>query len=141
MAGFKKFLMQGNVVELAVAVVVGTAFAAIIGAFTEAIIDPLIAMAFNADDLARATVGPFKIGVLIAAVVNFLIVAGVVYFALIFPMAKLKERNDRRRGILPEAAAETDVDILHDIRDLLRAQQVQGAGTAGTALPGSTPRA
>ncbi|MGM1028324.1 MAG: large conductance mechanosensitive channel protein MscL [Actinomycetota bacterium] len=140
MAGFKKFLMQGNVVELAVAVVVGTAFAAIIGAFTEAIIDPLIAMAFDANDLAGATVGPFKIGLLIAAIINFLIVAAVVYFALIFPMAKLKERNDRRRGILPEHAAETDVDILHDIRELLRAQ-APGAGSVGTTLPGSTPRA
>ena len=139
MEGFKKFLMQGNVVQLAVAVVIGTAFAAIIGAFTEAIIDPLIAMAFDANDLAGATVGPFKIGLLIAAIINFLIVAAVVYFALIFPMAKLKERNDRRRGILPEQAAETDVDILHDIRDLLRAQ-APGAGAAGTALPGSTPR-
>ena len=138
MEGFKKFLMQGNVVELAVAVVIGTAFAAIIGAFTEAIIDPLIAMAFDADDLATATVGPFKIGLLIAAIINFVIVAAVVYFALIFPMAKLKERNDRRKGILPDEPAETDVDILHDIRDLLRAQ-APGAG-GGTALPGSTPR-
>lgn len=132
MEGFKKFLMQGNVVQLAVAVVIGTAFAAIIAAFTEAIIDPLIAMAFDADDLADATVGPFKIGLLIAAIINFLIVAAVVYFALIWPMAKLQERNDRRKGILPEEPAETDVDILHDIRDLLRAQ---GTGT------GTTPRA
>ena len=66
-----------------------------------------------------------------------MIVAAVVYFALIFPMAKLQERNDRRKGILPEEPAETDVDILHDIRDLLRAQ---APGTGGTALPGSTPR-
>lgn len=139
MEGFKKFLMQGNVVELAVAVVIGTAFAAIIGAFTQAIIDPLIAMAFNANDLAAATVGPFKIGLLIAAIINFVIVAAVVYFALIFPMAKLKERNDRRKGILPDEPAETDVDILHDIRDLLRSQ-APGTGGAGTALPGSTPR-
>lgn len=138
MQGFKKFLMQGNVVQLAVAVVIGTAFAAIVRAFTEAIIDPLIALAFDADDLAGAVVGPFKIGLLVAAIINFVIVAAVVYFALIFPMAKLQERHDRRKGILPAQAAETDVDILHDIRELLRAQ-APGAG-GGTALPGSTPR-
>jgi large conductance mechanosensitive channel len=131
MEGFKKFLMQGNVVELAVAVVIGTAFTAIVAAFTEAIINPLLAEAFNADDIASAEVGIFKIGLLIAAIINFLIVAAVVYFALVLPMAKLKERSDRRKGILPEEPVETDVDILHDIRDLLRAQQA----------PGTAPRA
>ncbi|MET4098125.1 large conductance mechanosensitive channel [Agrococcus sp. UYP10] len=129
MEGFKKFLMQGNVVELAVAVVIGTAFAAIIGAFTQAIIDPLLAMAFNADDLAGAVVGPFKIGLLIAAIINFVIIAAVVYFVLIMPMAKLKERNDRRKGILPDEPAESEIDVLHDIRDLLRAQ------TPGSTAP------
>lgn len=123
MEGFKKFLMQGNVVELAVAVVIGTAFTAIIGAFTEAIINPLLTTAFNTDELASAEVGIFKIGLLIAAIINFLIIAAVVYFALVLPMAKMKERNDIRKGISPEEPAETDVDILHDIRDLLRAQQ------------------
>ncbi|WP_405215964.1 large conductance mechanosensitive channel protein MscL [Agrococcus sp. Ld7] len=122
MEGFKKFLMQGNVVELAVAVVVGTAFTAIIGAFTEAIINPLLAEAFNADELASAEVGIFKIGLLIAAIINFIIIAAVVYFVLVLPMAKMKERHDLRKGISPEEPAETDVDILHDIRDLLRAQ-------------------
>lgn len=122
MEGFKKFLMQGNVVELAVAVVIGTAFTAIVGAFTEAIIDPLLAQAFNADDIAGAEVGIFKIGLLIAAIINFLVIAAVVYFVLVLPMAKMKERHDLRKGISPEEPAETDVDILHDIRDLLRAQ-------------------
>ena len=129
MEGFKKFLMQGNVVELATAVVIGTAFTAIVTAFTEAIINPLLAMAFNADDLASAMIGPFKIGLLIAAIINFLVIAAVVYFVLILPMAKLKEANDRRKGITPEAPTETDVDILNDIRGILRAQN------------GTTPRA
>ncbi|SFS00835.1 large conductance mechanosensitive channel [Agrococcus baldri] len=131
MEGFKKFLMQGNVVELAVAVVIGTAFTAIVAAFTEAIINPLLAEAFNADDIAGAEVGIFKIGLLIAAIINFLIVAAVVYFVLVLPMAKLKERSDRRKGISADEPVETDVDILHDIRDLLRAQQA----------PGTAPRA
>ncbi len=133
MEGFKKFLMRGNVVELAVAVVIGTAFTAIVTAFTEAIINPLLTMAFDADELAGATIGPFKIGLLIAAIINFLVIAAVVYFALVLPMTKLKEHQDRRRGVSPEEPAETDVDVLQDIRELLRAQQ------AGAA-PGSTPR-
>lgn len=138
MEGFKKFLLQGNVIELATAVVIGTAFTAIVTAFTEAIINPLLAMAFNADALADATVGPFKIGLLIAAIINFIIIAAVVYFVLILPMAKLKEANDRRKGISPEEPAETDVDILNDIRALLQAQ-AGPAGTTGT-LPGTAPR-
>ncbi|QUW19828.1 large conductance mechanosensitive channel protein MscL [Agrococcus sp. Marseille-Q4369] len=123
MEGFKKFLLQGNVVELAVAVVIGTAFTAIVAAFTEAIITPLLAQAFNADAIADATIGPFKIGLLIAAIINFVIIAAIVYFVLILPMAKLKERMDRRKGITPDEPVETDVEILHDIRELLRAQQ------------------
>lgn len=134
MEGFKKFLMRGNVVELAVAVVIGTAFTAIVTAFTEAIISPLLTMAFDADELAGATIGPFKIGLLIAAIINFLVIAAVVYFALVLPMTKLKEHQDRRRGVSPEEPAETDVDVLQDIRELLRAQQAAGGA------PGTTPR-
>ncbi len=129
MEGFKKFLLRGNVVELATAVVIGTAFTAIVTAFTTAIINPLLALAFNAETLARVEIGIFPIGVLLAAVINFLVVAAVVYFVLIFPMAKLKERMDRRRGVQPDEPAETDVEILQDIRELLRAQ-----------APGTTPR-
>lgn len=137
MEGFKKFLMRGNVVELAVAVVIGTAFTAIVTAFTEAIISPLLTMAFDADELAGATIGPFKIGLLIAAIINFLVIAAVVYFALVLPMTKLKEHQDRRRGVSPEEPAETDVDVLQDIRELLRAQQA-GAGTRHDATPPPT---
>ena len=129
MEGFKKFLMQGNVIELAVAVVIGTAFTAVVTGFVDGIINPMIAQLFNAEDIASAEVGIFKIGLVIAALINFILVAAVVYFALVLPMAKLKEANDRRKGISPDEPAETDVDILHDIRDLLRAQN----GTTPTA--------
>jgi large conductance mechanosensitive channel len=122
MEGFKKFLLRGNVVELATAVVIGAAFTGIVTAFTQAVIDPLLTMAFDADELAAVEVGPFKVGLLLAAVINFLIIAAVVYFVLIFPMAKLKERMDRRRGVQVEEPAETDVEILQDIRELLRLQ-------------------
>lgn len=127
MEGFKGFLMRGNVIELAVAVVIGAAFTAIVTAFTEAIINPLLALAFDADELAAATVGPFKLGLLLAAVINFLIIAAVVYFALVLPMTKLKERQDRLKGVSPEEPAESAIDVLQDIRELLRTQQPPGS--------------
>lgn len=126
MEGFKKFLMRGNVIELAVAFVIGAAFTAVVTSIVDGLITPLIATMFDAEDISDATVGIFKVGLVIAALINFLLIAAVVYFALVLPMAKLKERHDRRMGIEPEEPAETDVDILHDIRDLLRAQQTPG---------------
>lgn len=138
MEGFKKFLLRGNVVELATAVVIGAAFTGIVSAFTQAIIDPLLAMVFKADELAGVMVGTFKLGLLLAAVINFLIVAAVVYFVLILPMAKLKERLDRNRELelAPAEQVETDVEILQDIRELLRAQ-----ATPSTSTTPGTPTA
>ncbi|WP_306232130.1 MscL family protein [Agrococcus beijingensis] len=127
MEGFKKFLMHGNVIELAVAVVMGTAFGAVVSAFVDGIITPMISSAFGASEIEDATVGIFKIGLVLAALIKFVAIAAVVYFTLVLPMAKLKERNDRRKGISPEAPAETDVDILGDIRELLRTQSAPGA--------------
>jgi large conductance mechanosensitive channel len=124
--GFKKFLMQGNVIELAVAVVIGSAFGAVVSAFVDGIITPMVSSAFGTSEIEDATVGIFKIGLVIAALIKFVAIAAVVYFALVLPMAKLKERNDRRKGISPEAPAETDVDILGDIRELLRTQSAPG---------------
>ena len=141
--GFRDFLMRGNVVDLAVAVVIGAAFGAVVAAFATDFVGGIIGAIGGTPDFGNAGFnangGRIVIGSTINALINFVIVAAVVYFVLIFPMAKLQERNDRRKGILPEEPAETDVDILHDIRDLLRAQ-APGTGAAGTALPGSTPR-
>ena len=127
MKGFKDFIMQGNVMDLAVAVVIGGAFSAIVTAFVDAIITPLISAAFNADAIADATlaVGPvnFGIGALIAAVINFLVIAAVVYFVLVLPVQKAKEAMARRKGESEEEATEGDSAVLKDIRDILRGQQ------------------
>ncbi|GAA3596294.1 large conductance mechanosensitive channel protein MscL [Agrococcus terreus] len=135
MQGFKNFLMRGNVVELAVAVVIGTAFTGIVAAFTEAIINPLLANAFQVDELEAFEVGGVKIGLVLAAVLNFLIIAAICYFVLILPMQKLTEAHDRLRGVTPEEPAETDVDVLRDIRDLLREQQADANPAAPPASP------
>ena len=121
--GFKEVIMQGNVIDLAVAVVIGTAFATIVDAFTTAIINPLIALLGGNREIGFAvqlldnnpeTIMDF--GALITAIINFLLIAAVIYFVLVGPMNKLKEAAAKRKGI--EAPA-SDNDLLVEIRDLL----------------------
>ena len=121
--GFKEFVMQGNVIDLAVAVVIGSAFATIVGAFTTAIINPLIALLGGNNEIGFAiqilpenpeTVMDF--GMLITAIINFLLIAAIIYFVLVAPMNKMKEAAAKRKGI--EAPA-SDNDLLVEIRDLL----------------------
>lgn len=121
--GFKDFIMQGNVIDLAVAVVIGTAFATIVDAFTTAIINPLIALLGGNNEIGFAvqilpdnpeTVLDF--GLLITAIINFLLIAAIIYFVLVAPMNKMKEAAAKRKGI--EAPA-SDNDLLVEIRDLL----------------------
>jgi large conductance mechanosensitive channel len=125
--GFKDFLMRGNVVDLAVAVVIGAAFGAIVTAFTANLINPIVALfgGSNVSGLAvqlgdnPKTVMDF--GALITALINFAIVAAVVYFVFVMPMNKIKERRERGKEAGPSEP--TDVELLKEIRDLLAAQQ------------------
>ena len=132
--GFKDFLMRGNVVDLAVAVVIGTAFTAIVTAFTTSIIKPLINVLGGAEtkglgfslrtSTPQLTESTFiDISTLLNAIINFLIVAAVVYFVLVLPIKKIQER--RKKGEEPGPAEPTDVELLKEIRDLLAAQQNQ----------------
>jgi large conductance mechanosensitive channel len=124
--GFKTFIMRGNVVDLAVAVVIGVAFTGVVTSFTNNIINPLIAAAGggNVNGLAWKIIGDndktvVDFGAVISAVINFLIVAAVVYFLVVVPMNLLAER--RRRGEEPEPKAPAeDIVLLQEIRDLLR---------------------
>ena len=127
--GFKDFLMRGNVIDLAVAVVIGAAFTAIVTAFTTNLINPIIALfgGNNVNGLAVQLGSSDKtivdFGAIITAVINFLIVAAIVYFIFVLPMNKLKER--RKRGQEPGPSEPTDVELLKEIRDLLAAQRQQ----------------
>ncbi|HEX6352270.1 large conductance mechanosensitive channel protein MscL [Actinophytocola sp.] len=126
--GFKDFLMRGNVVELAVAVIIGTAFTAIVTAIADSFIKPLIA-AFggaNVTGLAWTIVGgnpesTIDFAAIITAGLNFLIIAAIVYFIIVMPLKQLEER--RRRGEEPGPTVPTDNELLTEIRDLLRQQQ------------------
>jgi len=100
--GFKDFLMRGNVVDLAVAVVIGAAFGAVVTAFVGGIINPLIAAIFGQPDISRVgnfvlNEAQFSVGSVLQAIVNFLLVAAAVYFAVVVPMNHLQER--RKAGI------------------------------------------
>ena len=131
MNGFKEFIMRGNVIELATAVIMGNAFTAIVTAIVDGIFTPLIAALFNAEEIEKAvlTVGNihFGVGLVIAAIIKFLLIALVVYFAIIVPMNKLNERTYvRKHGHLPpeEEPPVEETDVLIEIRDLLAARQV-----------------
>ena len=123
--GFKDFILRGNVVDLAVAFVMGVAFAAVITAFTGEVIQPIINAFGGGDDPGlgfQITDNPatfVDIGAVITAIINFLIVGAAVYFFVVVPVNALLER--RKRGEEPEVAAPTeDIVLLQEIRDLLR---------------------
>lgn len=94
--GFRDFLLRGNVVELAIAVVIGAAFTAIVTSFTENLLTPLIGAIGGEPDFSGITFtinsSEFGIGAFINAVISFLIVAGVVYFFVVVPMNKVMDR-------------------------------------------------
>lgn len=122
--GFKEFLMRGNVVDLAVAVVIGGAFAKVVEGLLNGLINPLIAAVFGSPNLDNVGTfdlngAHFSIGVLLTALINFVIIAGAIYFFVVTPMQRVMARVNRNKE---EAAAETpaDVALLTEIRDLLR---------------------
>jgi large conductance mechanosensitive channel len=129
--GFKEFIMRGNVIDLAVAVVIGAAFTAIVNALVEGLLNPALGALFSADNLKSAWVvdipslsggEPAKLlfGAVIAAIIQFLLVAAAVYFALVLPVNKLKERAEARRNAgITEDTPVTELDLLTEIRDLL----------------------
>ncbi|MET9327698.1 large-conductance mechanosensitive channel protein MscL [Tsukamurella sp. NPDC003166] len=135
--GFKDFLLKGNVLDLAVAVVIGAAFTAIVTAFTDHIVKPLIASIGGGKDVqglaweikTGVAATTIDLGAVITQVINFVLVAAVVYFLLIMPYERMKAR------FAPEKAAEDEVDVLVEIRDLLAAQAAPSQGGAHSALP------
>lgn len=124
--GFKEFIMRGNVVDLAVAVVIGAAFGKIVTAIVDGLINPLVAAIFGKTNLTgvwnfEINNAKFSIGLILQEALNFLFVAAAIYFLIIMPLNKLAER--RARGMEPEPAPlTTDQELLTEIRDSLRAR-------------------
>jgi large conductance mechanosensitive channel len=139
--GFKDFLLRGNVVDLAVAVVIGTAFTALVTAFTASFLTPLIGLVGGGGTTGGEVVvngQHFTWGAFISAVITFVLTATVVYFVIVLPVKVITLR--RRRGEEPGPVEPTQVELLVEIRDLLRAQQggpVQGPAPSARAVGGT----
>jgi large conductance mechanosensitive channel len=145
--GFKEFLSRGNIVDLAVAVVIGTAFTALVTKFTDSIIAPLInRIGVNQHSdvgILRISIGggqTIDLNILLSAAINFVLIAFVVYFFVVLPYNTL-----RRRGEV-EQADDAQIVLLGEIRDLLAQTNGDSAGgTVGgverTPTPGHGPRA
>jgi large conductance mechanosensitive channel len=119
---FRAFILRGNVVDLAVAVVIGAAFGAVVTAFVADIVTPLIAAIGGKPDFAALSFtingSTFRYGHLLNAIVSFLIIAAVIFFLVVRPLNMLAER--RKHGVEPEPDAQPeDIILLTEIRDLL----------------------
>ncbi|MCG5430982.1 large-conductance mechanosensitive channel protein MscL [Mycobacterium sp. MYCO198283] len=119
--GFKDFLARGNIVDLSVAVVIGTAFTALVTSFTDSILRPLINRLGAGTDteygLLRISLGagydPIDLNQLLSGTINFLLVAAVVYFLIMLPYKRFRDRGEVAQ------AQDTQLTLLTEIRDLL----------------------
>ena len=142
--GFKDFIMRGNVIDLAVAVVIGTAFTALVNAVVTSIINPIVQLFWKADEAGnigfpvRGLYGEviFPIGNLINAIITFLAVAVVVYFVFVYPMNRFKERAAAKAGVVEEETPlPTEQELLVQIRDLLDQQARPTASATRAQTP------
>jgi large conductance mechanosensitive channel len=124
--GFKEFIMRGNVVELAVAVVMGAAFTAIVNALVADILLPLITAIFGKPDYANliwtVNKSQIKYGLMLNSVISFLLVSVGVYFFIVLPINRLNDRRKRLHGVPAAAVEPTELELLTQIRDALLAQ-------------------
>jgi len=128
--GFKEFIMRGNVVDLAVAVVIGAAFGAVVAALVKDLVTPIIAAIVGKRDFSNLTFtinkSRFFYGDFINAAVQFVLIAAAIYVFVLIPIKKLSVMQARRRAAgEPEGAADISSDeaiLLREIRDLLSAQ-------------------
>ncbi|MFI1797913.1 large conductance mechanosensitive channel protein MscL [Streptomyces sp. NPDC020379] len=139
LGGFKAFLMRGNVIDLAVAVVIGAAFTNIVNSVVKGVINPVVG-AFGTKDLdhyaaclkgpcARNAAGEVTEGVYIqwgtvlSATLTFLITAAVVYFLMLLPMKRWQDRQAAKNPAEPTPAQVTEIELLEQIRDALVEQR------------------
>ncbi|QCB94475.1 large conductance mechanosensitive channel protein MscL [Cellulomonas shaoxiangyii] len=152
--GFKDFVSRGNAVELAVGVVIGAAFTAIVGAIQDGLLSPLIGWIFGQPNLEQLwNVGPYswqegadpvRLGLILNALLQFLLTAAGIYFLIVLPLNALAARRKRGQEEEPQAPSE-DVLLLQEIRDLLAAQAspavrndaAPGGGTPDGPTPGT----
>lgn len=149
--GFKDFISRGNAIELAVGVVVGAAFTSVVAALQDGFISPLIGWIFGKPNLENIwDIGPYtwrepapgeeisaiQMGVILNALLQFLITAAAIYFLIVLPLNALAAR--RKKGIEEEPAAPAeDILLLQEIRDLLAQRTTPAIVNDTTPSPGS----
>jgi len=120
MSGFKAFIARGNVVDLAVGVIIGAAFGGIVDSMTKDVITPIIGMMGGQPDFSAIKAGPIGIGNFINAVISFVIKALVVYFFVVKPFTALMVRLTAAPAPAAPPPLSPEVKLLTEIRDLLQ---------------------
>jgi large conductance mechanosensitive channel len=120
--GFKEFITRGNVVDLAVGIVIGAAFATVINQLTKSFLQPLIRVIFGGGEnggtfTVRGQV--FDYGSFINAVITFIITAAAIYYVVVVPINHMMERRRKRLGLPPADNMTDEVRLLTEIRDQL----------------------
>ncbi|WP_062288338.1 large conductance mechanosensitive channel protein MscL [Demequina phytophila] len=134
--GFKDFITRGNVIDLAVGIIIGAAFTAVVTSLVDNVINPIIAAIFGKPDLSDLWVwtlnnggtpddvsddAVLSIGAFLTAIINFLIIAAAIYFIIVMPLNKLAERRKKGEPAPDEPVSPTEVELLTEIRDALKA--------------------
>jgi large conductance mechanosensitive channel len=135
--GFSEFIMRGNVVDLAVAVVIGAAFGAVVKAFVDNILTPIIAAVFGQPDFGNLVFtvngSVFRYGLFINALISFLLIALAIYYIVVMPMNKLAERRARGADPTAKECPECLSEIPHKARKCAHCGSEQHDAAAGTA--------
>jgi large conductance mechanosensitive channel len=140
--GFKEFVLRGNVIDLAVAVVVGTAFTALVTSIVTNVITPVLGAFGGAENLVGALPipvgeGTIQLGTVLASLIQFLIVAAVVYFVFVLPINHLKKvafiKKQQPTPAETVTTPPTEAELLTQIRDLLAKQQASSPSTSRDA--------
>lgn len=139
---FKDFISRGNVIDLAVAVVIGIAFGAVVNAIVEGLITPLVGI-FASRDFSRMTFtvndSVFRYGLVINAAIQFVAVSTAVFFFIVKPINMLNERRSRGEEPEPPTPPTDEAILLAEIRDLLRGQVGPPVGSRPGPAPGPPP--
>mgnify|MGYP005861747873 CR=1 FL=1 len=114
-------MLRGNVVDLAVAVIIGAAFSQIVNSVVKDIVTPVIGLIGGNHDFSGIRLGPVMIGSFINALLNFLIVGSVIFFGIVKPMKKIQELKSKKEKFeMPPAPVPEDIKLLKEILEVLK---------------------
>ncbi len=117
---FKAFALKGNVIDLAVGVLIGASFGNIVKGFTDGIILPIIGKLSGSTEVKGLTYWGLDFGLVINSIIGFLITAGILFFVFVKPMNKLLELTKKKEAAAPPPEPSADIKLLTEIRDLLK---------------------